>query len=114
MAGRTDDAKAARLIGKHALVGLTYLNADGTLRKQVQVHGRITAVDETQVTLRLHGSDEEFTLPPSREPGSDVEAFEPAPPAEYRLRSTGEVVVNPDLLAWWTITAPAEDADEQA
>lgn len=114
MAGRTDDAKAARLIGKHALVGLTYLNADGTLRKQVQVHGRITAVDETQVTLRLHGSDEEFTLPPSPEPGSDVEAFEPAPPAEYRLRSTGEVVVNPDLLAWWTITAPADDADEQA
>ena len=108
MARRTDDAKAARLIGKHALVGLTYLNADGTLREQVQLHGRITAVDETMITMRLHGSDEEFTLPP------DFRRFEPAQPGEYRLRTTGEVVVNPDLLASWTITAPAEDADEQA
>src|SRR5688572_32819086 len=107
MAGRTDDAKAARFIGKHALVGLTYLNADDTLRKQVQVHGHITAVDETMITMRLDGSDEEFTLPP------DLESFEPAQPGEYRLRTTGEVVVNPDLLASWTIRAPAEDADDQ-
>jgi RNase P/RNase MRP subunit p29 len=103
MAGRTDDATAARLIGKHALVGLTYVNADGTLRKHVQLHGRITAVDETKITMRLHGSDEEFTLPP------DPEWFEPAEPGEYRLRSTGEVVVDPDLLASLTITAHAED-----
>jgi hypothetical protein len=108
MADRTDDAEAAMFIGKHALVGLTFVNADGTLRKQVQVHGRITAVDESVITMRLHGSDEEFTLPP------DLESFEPAEPGEYRLRTTGEVVVNPDLLASWTITAPAEDADEQA
>ena len=108
MAGETDDAKAARFIGKHALVGLTYVNADGTVRKQVQLHGRITAVDETVVTMRLHGSDEEITLPPA------LEAFEPAEPGEYRLRTTGEVVVDPDLLASWTITAPAEDTDEQA
>src|SRR5262245_54271512 len=103
MADRTDDAEAARLIGKHLLVGLTYVNADGTLQKQVQVHGHITAVDDTRVTMRLHGSDEEFTLPP------EWERFEPADPGEYRLRSTGEVVVNPDLLASWTITAHAED-----
>lgn len=109
MAGPTDDANAVGLIGKHLLVGLTYLNADGTLRKQVQLHGRITAVDETKVTMRLHGSDEEFTLPRSREPGSDLDAFEPADPGEYRLRSTGEVVADPDLLAKWTIRDRAED-----
>ncbi len=103
MADRIDDAKAARVIGKHALVGLTYVNADGTVRKQVQLHGRITAVDETKMTMRLHGSDEEFTLPPY------PEGFKPAEPGEYTLRTTGEVVVNPDLLGSLTITMHAED-----
>src|SRR4051794_18390118 len=89
MAGLTDDANAAGLIGKHVIVGLTHFNADGSVRNKVQMHGRITAVDAL-VTMRLHGSDEEFTLP------YDFESFEPAEPGEYRLRSTGEVVVNPD------------------
>jgi RNase P/RNase MRP subunit p29 len=101
MANDRDEHQAASLVGKHALIGLTYVDADGTVRRQVQIHGRITAVDETKVTMRLHGSDQEFTLPP------DLAIFEPAQPGEYRLRSTGEVVVDPDLLASWTITAPA-------
>ena len=110
MAGLIDDANAASLIGKYALVGLTHLNADGTVRSKIQIHGRITSVDKGIVTMHLHGSDEDFTLP------LDLDSFEPAEPGEYRLRSTGEVVVNPDLLSSWTIydKAPAEDADEQA
>jgi hypothetical protein len=103
MAGRTDDANAAKLIGKHLLVGLTHVNADGIVREQLQLHGRITAIDESKITMRLHGSDEDFTLPPY------PEGFEPAEPGEYTLRSTGEVVVNPDLLGSFTITTHAED-----
>ena len=107
MANDWDERRAATLIGKHALVGLTYCNADGTVREQVQIHGRITAVDETDgVTLRLHGSDQEVTLPP------DLEVFEQAEPGEYRLRSTDEYVANPDLLAKWQITAPATRTDD--
>ena len=106
MANHQDEHQAAMLIGKHALVGLTYVDAGGATRKEVQIHGRITAVDETQVTMRLHGSDQEFTLP------SDLKAFQQAEPGEYRLRSTGEVVVNPDLLAKWEITAPATKTDD--
>jgi hypothetical protein len=56
--------------------------------------------------MRLHGSEEEFTLPPI------LEAFEPAEPGEYRLRSTGEVVVDPDVLAKFRISAPATDPDD--
>ena len=107
VAGLTDDAEAARLIGKHLLVGLSYLNADGTVLRKSQIHGRITSVDKGILTMRLHGSDKDFTLP------LDLNSIEPADPGEYRLRSTGEVVVNPDLLSSWTITAAAEDADEQ-
>jgi len=42
----------------------------------------------------------------------EPEAYEPAPPGEYRLRSTGEVVVDPDYLTTWTVGSPAdEDGD---
>lgn len=34
---------------------------------------------------------------------SDLRAIEPAPEGEYRLHSTGEVVVNPDFLSTWTV-----------
>ena len=106
MANDWDEHRAAMLIGKYALVALTYRDADGTIREKLQIHGRITAVDETCVTMRLHESDQQFTLPPA------LEAFEEAQPGEYRHRSTGEVVVDPDLLASWTITAPAPETDD--
>lgn len=96
-------ARAAALIGKHVLVGLTYGDADGAPVRLVQVHGWITAADATRITLRLHGTGEEFTLPPA------LDAFQEAPPGEYRLRATGEIVVDPDLLVTWTITAPPDD-----
>ena len=101
-----DEHKAATLVGKYALVGVTYVDADGSVRKQIQIHGRITAVAETAVTMLLNGSEEVFTLPPI------LAAFEPAQPGEFRLRSTGEVVVNPDLLASFTATAPAIEPDD--
>ena len=42
-----------------------------------------------------------LTLPP------DLRPFQPAPAGSYRLRSTGEVVLDPDYLATWTIRRPA-------
>ncbi len=34
----------------------------------------------------------------------DPEALKVAAPGEYRLRSTGEVVVNPDFTTVWSVT----------
>lgn len=87
-------------IGKHLLFGITYLDHDENLIDQVQLHGTITRIEATIIAIRLHGSNEEFTLPP------DLDAINEAPPGEYKLRSTGEVVENPDLLATWTVTQP--------
>jgi len=100
-----DQERANELIGKTALVGLTYFNADGSERDRIQVFGEIVAFDETIVTMKLAGSGKEFTLPPM------LDAFEEAEPGEYRLRSTGEVIVDPDLLSKWTIRAPEADSD---
>jgi hypothetical protein len=54
------------------------------------------------ITVMVSGSNKEFTLPP------DLSAIKIAGEGEYKLRSTEEIVVNPDLLATWTITAPSE------
>ena len=75
------------IIGSHVLVGLTYRNHDGTPDHQEQFHGFVTRIEAREVTIQVWGSDREFTLPP------DFRGYEPATPGEYRLRSTGEIVV---------------------
>lgn len=96
-----DHVLAKELVGKHLLVGLTYMDNHGEVKSQEQVHGHVTHVDpRSGFTMKLLGErkGEEYCLPP------DTRAFERASPGEYRLRSTGEVVVNPDYTASWTIT----------
>jgi hypothetical protein len=93
--------KADRLVGAHVLVGKTYEDADGEVIDQVQFHGTIETVDERKgLSVRRDDSGDVEWLPP------DLRAFSKAKPGEYRLRSTGEVVVDPDYLSVWTITPP--------
>jgi hypothetical protein len=98
-----DRELANRVIGKRVLVGLTYERHDGTVDHQSQVHGVVTRADEETIAIALSGTGEVFPLPP------DLRSFQVARPGEYRLRSTGEVVVDPDFIANWTITAPAPE-----
>jgi hypothetical protein len=92
-----DQVPPESYIGKHLLVGITYLDHEGKLLEQNQFHGEIVRINENEgIVIRLHDSDEEFKLPPS------VKSLQPAPPGEYRLRATGEVVVNPDFITTWT------------
>lgn len=96
-----DHELAAELIGKHVLIGLTYELADGDVESQHQLHGLVVRCDESTIAIEPWGGGELFTLPP------DLRSFQRAPAGEYRLRSTGEVVVDPDYLASWTVTRPA-------
>ena len=95
-----DEEAAARLDGALVLVGITYLRPAGP--EQVQFFGTVISVDRSGITLRLGGEreGESYELPPA------LEAFEPAPPGEYRLRSTGEIVTDPDYTTSWEITPP--------
>ena len=98
-----DDRRAAALIGKYVLIGLTYHDADGQLLEQRQMHGTIVAADAQHgidVELKGVGYGETYRLPP------DLRPLQPAPPGEYRLRSTGEVVTDPDLTCSWSVTKP--------
>src|SRR5687768_18130400 len=93
-----DAERAKQLIGKRALVGITVVDPGGKVVDQYQLSGEIIRIREEEgvIVLRL-GSGEEYTLPPN------LDAFQPATPGRYTLRSTGEVVVDPDLLAAWTV-----------
>lgn len=94
-----DADRAASLVGKYVLIGMTWVDADGKLVRQDQFHGRITVVDESNgVGIALEGArdGETYWLPP------DLRPYRPAPPGEYRLRGTGEVLRDPDLLTTWT------------
>lgn len=96
-----DEERAASLIGKHLLIGVTYLDHEGNLVERVQFHGDIVRINEHEgIVVSLNDAGDEYKLPP------DINSLQEAPAGEYRLRSTGEIVVNPDLLTSWTINKP--------
>lgn len=94
---------AAALVGKTVVVGLKYKSKDGQVTREEQMHGTITAVDESKgVTLALGGSrsGETYSLPPATDP------FHAAPPGAYRI--AGDRVVDPDLVALWDVEEEAQ------
>ena len=98
--GKFSDEQVATLLGSHLLVGITYLRPDGGLDRRLQFHGTVESVGEDVVGVRRADNGEIFTLPP--DPG----AYEPAPPREYRLKTTGEVVVDPDFTCTFDVVPP--------
>jgi hypothetical protein len=89
--------------GKYILVGVTYLDPSGNVSSQVQVHGVIesaSARDGIQIALRGVCEGQLWTMPPA------LDAIHPATRGRYTLRTTGETVDDPDLLATWDVYPP--------
>lgn len=92
------------LIGKVMLVGITYYTHDDMLIEQKQYFGEVVEANDRLIRIR-RDNGELFTIPP------DLRSTHRAKPGEYRLRSTGEIVVNPDYLSMWNIhKSEPEDA----
>jgi hypothetical protein len=90
------------LVGQLLLVGITYLDGDGTVRSAQQFCGRVLEVADGVVVVDRPGEDEPAVLP------ADAAAYRPAATGRYTLNGTGEVVVNPDYVTTWRVAAPAE------
>ena len=70
----------------------------GELRSQEQFFGRLRSVDpEHRLEVEL-ADGETRLLPP------DIGPWEVAPPGEYRLRVSGQLVEDPHYLCAWLIT----------
>jgi hypothetical protein len=92
--------EAAELVGKYILIGVRYFNSKGEQLKSDQMHGVVSSASPhgVQVSLRGTRSGENFSLPP------DPRFFETASPGKYTLRSTGEVIENPEVLCNSSVT----------
>lgn len=95
----------SQYVGKHLLVGITYVDDNGTATTQVQFHGTIREADERGILLERHDTGERQWLPAE---------LVPAVRGEYRLHTTGEVVLDPDYLARWTMKPPVANANTAA
>ena len=90
------------LIEKVMLIGLTYYTHDNVFIEQRQYWGTVIESNENRICVKQKNG-EVITLPP------DLRSTKPAPPGEYRLRSTGEIIVDPDFLTTWNINKPPQE-----
>jgi hypothetical protein len=91
-----DEAKAKAYVGKTLLVGITDLDRNGKPTKQRQFFGTITEISvKNGMIVTSKNNATHLALPP------DLSTLLPAKPGVYRLRSTGEVVTDPDFLTTW-------------
>ena len=98
--------KAKTMINKRVLIGVTYYDHKGAFIEQKQMHGRIISVDSRHgFEIELEGArkGDIYWVPP------DVRSFREAKPGDYRERSTGEIINNPDFLSTWEVYKPPPD-----
>ena len=103
----SDEERVRSVIDKYILVGVTTLDHEGKGLQKQELHGVITAVGPHGIEISLRGvhDGQTWTMPP------DLDAIFPADPGNYTLRSTKEVVEDPDFLATWTINSAPPEAE---
>jgi hypothetical protein len=92
--------RGSQYLGKHLLVGIQYYELDPAGKTTVRVeqfHGEIVQANPSDGLVIRQPDGKAFKMPP------DLTMLEPAPKAEFRLRATGEIVVNPDYVAAWAV-----------
>jgi hypothetical protein len=99
-----DEAIASRLVGHSLLIGITEEDQAGALIRRNQVFGVVTCAERGRgICVKREKDGSDFWLPP------DTRSIEAAEPGDYRNRTTGEIVTNPDYTASWTITRPPSE-----
>ncbi len=100
--------KLENIVGKHILVGITGYDREGNRLYSFELHGPIIyARKGDKISIKVESDpvppditlneDRIYSVPP------DVSRIKRAPEGIYTLRSTGEKVADPDLLASWAI-----------
>ena len=93
-----------KYLGKHILVGLTYLENDDSFIERKQFHGTIKSISKNTITFIRSDNGEDYSIP------YDEGNLEPGQPeAVYELKSTGEAIENVDFISCWTIYPPKKN-----
>jgi hypothetical protein len=80
------------------LIGLTFLNKEGTVIEQYQTHGTFSELTDSGI-IKISKLDKSiFHLP------YDKETIKKAEKGDYKEKTTGIVVKNPDFIVMWEIT----------
>lgn len=109
------------ILGKTALVGLSYFDTNGELLQQRQLCGTVVETDEEKgIALKLIKSkeaekknqeekpaDEHFVLP------SSLTCWFNAPAGHYKNPASGVDIENPDYLVTWDIHQKQKDTVEE-
>ena len=91
------EEQVRELIGKRILVGVTHRNMNDEVASLEQFHGTVDRISRDEgLVLKLPTGGERI-IPP------DLSRLEPASAGKYRLKATGETVVDPDFTAMWTV-----------
>ncbi len=99
---RIDQHKAAAMIGKVVLAGVSYCDRAGNVVDDRQYFGTVLRINAQEGLVLASGVDgAEIGLPP------DLEQYSPAAPGIYTLTSMDRVVTDPDYLATWRVHPPA-------
>ena len=90
-------------MARTVILGINYVGRDGKLQAQEQLVGTIMFVDfDEGVVVSCEPDGRTITL------ANDLAWIEKSAKAQYRLRSTGAVVVNPDYITEVTVHEPPE------
>lgn len=97
-----DEDFADGFIGKYLLVGITRTTDKGKVLSQQQLHGIIITANADAIEIELGGVHEGKTwrMPPI------LEELSPARRGKYELKTTGEVVEDPDFTFTLTMCKP--------
>jgi len=94
------------LVGLDLLVGKTFFDGEGSVLRQEQFHGEVVESEAGTTWVRPSDGGDRQWVPAA------LAAFRPAPCGDYRLASTGRVVVDPLLLTSWMYTVLHDERGE--
>lgn len=95
-----DQELANDLVGSTLLIGITHLDNAGKLVEREQVFGTVEDVSERAGIKLIRSDGEPYTIAPV------LDAIEVGEIGSYRFSEEGELVENPDFVAWITATRP--------
>jgi len=91
------------LKGKVFLIGLTFISEKGTLIEQYQTHGTVKDLTNDGIFKIEREDSTVFQMP------YDKDTIRKADKGEYREKSTGQIIKDPEYIMTWEITVSEND-----